>query len=60
MISVLIWLLILCLVAGCIYYVLQLMPLPEPFKRAATVIFLLIVCLIAIFKLLPLLGVAVP
>jgi len=60
MIDILMWLLVFLIVAGVIYYVLTLIPLPDPFKRIALVIFLLIVCLIALFKLLPLLGVSVP
>jgi len=47
-------------VAGIIYWILTLIPLPEPFKRIVMVIFLLIICLIALFKFLPMLGVAVP
>jgi hypothetical protein len=60
MVAVLIWLLVFLIIAGVIYYVLTLIPLPQPFKQAVMVIFLLIICLIALFKLLPLLGIAVP
>jgi len=60
MINILIWLLVFLIVAGVIYYVLDLLPLPEPFKRIALVIFLLIVLLVALAKLLPMLGVSLP
>ena len=59
-ISILISLLILCLVAGVIYYIITLIPLPEPFKRILTIIFLLIVLLVALSYLLPLAGVGHP
>lgn len=60
LINVLIWLLVFLVIAGVVYYILTLIPLPEPFKRIAMVVFLLIICLIALFKLLPLLGMQLP
>jgi len=55
-INVLIWLLVLLIVAGVIYMVLQMLPIAEPYKRAVLVVFTLIICLIALAKLLPQLG----
>lgn len=60
MVAVLIWLLVFLIVAGVIYYILTIIPLPEPFKRIVMVVFMLIICLVALFKLLPLLGIAAP
>lgn len=58
MINILIWLLLFMIVAGVVYYVLSLLPLPDPFKKIAMVIFLLIVLLVALAKLLPMMGVS--
>lgn len=58
MVDLLVSLLIFVVVAGCIYYVLTLMPLPEPWKQAALVIFAVIILLILLVKfLLPMLGI---
>ena len=38
----LISLLIFCIVAGLIYYLLTLLPIPDPFKKAVLVIFIVI------------------
>lgn len=46
MVGMLIQLLVLCLIFGIIYWVLTLLPLPEPFKMIALVIFALIVILV--------------
>lgn len=58
MVSILIWLLIFMIVAGVIYYVLTLLPIPEPFKNIVMILFILIILLIGLFKLMPLLGVS--
>lgn len=60
LVSILIWLLVFGIIAGVIYWILTLIPLPEPFKKIVMVAFLLIVCLIALIKLLPMLGVGMP
>ena len=60
MISLLVSLLILAIVAGIIYWIITLIPLPEPFKNIALVFFMLIVLLVALFKLLPLVGLNLP
>ena len=60
MISLLVSLLILAIVAGIIYWIITLIPLPEPFKNIALVCFMLIVLLVALFKLLPLVGLNLP
>lgn len=57
MINILIWLMLFCIIAGVIYYILTLLPLPDPFKKIVMVCFLLIVLLVALAKLLPMLGV---
>lgn len=59
MVDLLVSLLIFVVAAGCIYYVLTLMPLPEPWKQAAMVIFVVIILLILLVKfLLPMLGIS--
>ena len=41
-------LLILCLIAGLVYWILTLIPLPPPFKNVAIAIFLIIIVIILI------------
>lgn len=50
--SMLIDLLMLVLVAGVIYYVLQLIPLPAPFKQIALVVFAVIILIIVLTRFL--------
>lgn len=52
MVDLLITLLIFLIIAGLIWYVLSIIPLPEPFGRAARVVFLVIICLILVIWLL--------
>ena len=56
MVSVLLTLLILCLIFGLIYYVVTLIPLPQPFKNIAIVCVLVIFLIVLIEMLLPLAG----
>jgi hypothetical protein len=53
-IQVLVWLLIFILIAGLIYYIFTLLPLPEPWKSIALAILAVILVLILILKVLPL------
>jgi hypothetical protein len=46
MIAFLIYLLVLCLVFGLIYYVITLLPLPQPFKNVAVILIVLIFVLV--------------
>jgi hypothetical protein len=48
MIDMLIWVLILCIVAGLIIWVVRQLPLPEPFGNIAVVV----VCVIVLVMLL--------
>lgn len=59
LISLLITLLIFALVAGVIYYILTLFPLPEPFGTIVRLVFLLICLLVLLSFLLPYTGVSV-
>lgn len=52
MIDILIWIVILCIVFGLIYYILTLMPLPPPFKNIALIVLLVIFLLILLFALM--------
>ena len=54
-IQLLVWLLIFVLIAGVIWYIFSLLPLPEPWKNIAMIILALIFVLVLILKLLPLL-----
>jgi len=46
MISLLIALIVFCIVAGLIYYLLQLLPLTAPFKNVILIAFILICILV--------------
>lgn len=52
MIDFLIWIVILCIVFGLIYYIVGLLPLPEPFKKIAIVAVLVIFLLVILLALL--------
>jgi len=56
MIGLLIYLLVLCLVAGVVWYILNLLPIPQPFKQIILVVFLLILLLVILDMFLPLTG----
>lgn len=51
MISLLIYILILCIVCGFIYWAISLLPLPEPFGMIARVA-VLVICVIALLYVL--------
>lgn len=59
MIEILVWLLVFMIIAGVVYYILTLLPIPDPFKTIVMVLFLLIILLIALLKLLPMAGISV-
>ena len=46
MISLLITLIVFCIVAGLVYWLLTLLPLPDPFKTIIIVAFILILILV--------------
>jgi len=60
MIGLLIDLIILLIVAGIIYYIITLIPLPEPFKRIVMILALLILLLVVVGWLLPIAGIGHP
>jgi hypothetical protein len=55
--ALLINLLIFVIVFGAIYYIVTLLPLPEPFKRIAVIVVLVIGLIVILRKLLPLAGI---
>lgn len=57
MISLLVTLLILALIAGLIWYVISLIPLPPPFGMVLRVVVVVVFVIILIWYLLPLAGV---
>lgn len=59
MISLLITLLFFALVAGVVWYILTLIPLPPPFGTIVQLVFLLICVLILLSFLLPFAGVPI-
>lgn len=56
MISLLITVLMVCLIFGVVWYLVRLLPLPEPFGMVAQVVILLIFVLVLIGFLMPLTG----
>lgn len=46
MINLLIYVVVLCIVLGLVYYIVTLLPLPEPFKNVAVIAILLIFILL--------------
>lgn len=58
LVSVLIWIVILCIVFGLVYYIVTLLPLPEPFKRIATIAVLLLFILVLVLFALG--GISLP
>ena len=53
LVHLLVWLIVFCLIAGLVFYVVQLLPLPAPFKT----IIVIAVCLLLLLVLLNMLGV---
>lgn len=62
MITMLVHLLILLIVLGVVAWgvlmILDLMPMPDPFKRAAKIVLMVILLLVLLLYLLPLAGIA--
>ena len=57
MISILISLLIFAIIAGVVWYILTLIPLPPPFNTIVQLVFLLICVLVLLSFLWPMVGV---
>jgi hypothetical protein len=57
MLQLLITLLVVCLVIGLIWYVLDALPVPDPLNRIAKVVAMVIGCVIIIMLLLNVAGV---
>lgn len=58
MISFLIYLVIVCIVLGLLWWILNMIPLPPPVKQIATVVFVVICAIILIYMLMSLVGTA--
>jgi len=56
MISLLVTLLVVCLVIGLIWYVVDAIPVPDPLNRIAKIVSVVIGCLIIIMLLLDVAG----
>ena len=56
MISLLVTLLVVCLVIGLIWYVVDAIPVPDPLNRIAKIVSVVIGCLILILLLLDVAG----
>lgn len=52
MIELLIWIVVLCIIFGLIYYIVTLIPLPPPFKNIAMIAILVIFLLVLLFALM--------
>jgi hypothetical protein len=51
MIEFLIWVVVMCVVFGLLYYIVTLLPLPDPFKQIAIIAVLLIFILVLLGSL---------
>lgn len=58
LIDFLIWVVVLCIVFGLVYYIVTLLPLPEPFKKIATIAVLVIFLLVLLSALMG--GISMP
>ena len=58
MISLLIYVLIMCIVLALAWWILTMLPLPDPAKRIVTVVLVVIFVIALIYLLLPLAGTA--
>lgn len=57
MVNVLVMILVVCVVLGLIYWVIGMLPLPEPFKQIVQVCTVVIGVLIVVLMLLALIGI---
>lgn len=58
MISLLIYVLIMCIVLALVWWILTMLPLPDPAKQIVTVVLVVIFVIALIYLLLPLAGTA--
>jgi hypothetical protein len=56
MISILIWLLILCIICALAWWIITQLPLPAPIQKVAQVVIVVIFVIAIIYMLLPLAG----
>jgi hypothetical protein len=56
MISVLIYLIVLCILCALAWWIITQLPLPDPIKRIATVVIVVVFVIAIIWLLLPLAG----
>lgn len=57
MISVLVYIIVICIICGLLYWVAMQLPLPDPFGRIVQVCILVIGVLLVVLALLGLIGV---
>jgi hypothetical protein len=56
MISVLVYLLIICILCALAWWIIQQLPLPDPIKKIATVVIVVVFVIAIVWLLLPLAG----
>lgn len=56
MLSILVTLVVVCLIVGLLWYVLDAIPVPDPLNRFAKIASVVIGCLIVVFLLLDVAG----
>ena len=56
MLSLLITILVMCIIFGLIWWVVSVIPLPQPFAKIAQVAIVVIFCIWLIYLLLPMAG----
>lgn len=54
MLSILVTILVMCIIFGLIWWIISLIPLPQPFGQIARVVIAVIFCIWLIYLLLPL------
>ena len=56
LINLIIWLLIVGILLALVYYVLDAIPIPQPFNRIIRVVLVVVFCLVVILLLFQMLG----
>jgi hypothetical protein len=56
LIALLIYLIVLCVVVGLVYYVIGAIPVPDPLGRLIKIVVMVFACLVVILLLLQLVG----
>lgn len=58
LINLIVWLLIVGILVALVYWVVDVIPIPQPINRIIKVVLIVLVCLVVILMLLNLIGVS--